>query len=58
MDQHTGYIVREGVPFIVGLGILTVALFWMGFKAAAVVAVYVVLALLTALARLWNVEML
>ena len=38
MDQHTGYIVREGAPFIGGLGILTVALFWMGFKAAAVVA--------------------
>jgi len=38
MEQHNGYIVREGLPFIVGLGILTVALSWMGFNAVAVVA--------------------
>jgi phosphatidylserine decarboxylase len=38
MDQHTGYIVREGAPFIVGLCILTVALSWMGLKAVAIVA--------------------
>src|SRR5512136_2924744 len=38
MEQHNGYIVREGAPFIVGLGILTVALSWIGFKGVAVVA--------------------
>ena len=38
MDQHNGYIVREGVPFIVGLGILATALSWMGFTKVAVVA--------------------
>ena len=38
MEQHTGYIVREGAPFIVGLGILTVALLWIGFKGMAVLA--------------------
>jgi phosphatidylserine decarboxylase len=35
MDKHTGFIVREGAPFIVGLGILTVALSWIGLKAFA-----------------------
>jgi phosphatidylserine decarboxylase len=35
MEQHTGYIVREGAPFIVGLGIATVALSWIGFMGMA-----------------------
>lgn len=38
MEQHSGYIVREGAPFIVGLGILTVALSWVGLKGVAVLA--------------------
>ncbi len=38
MDEHGGYIVREGVPFIVGLGLLTVALSWIGLKGLALVA--------------------
>jgi phosphatidylserine decarboxylase len=38
MDRHTGYIAREGAPFIIGLGILTVALSWIGFKVLAVLA--------------------
>ena len=38
MDRHTGYIVREGAPFIIGLGILTIALAWIGFAGPAVLA--------------------
>lgn len=38
MDKHSGYIVREGVPFIVGLGLLTVALSWIGLRGLALVA--------------------
>ncbi|HNQ01300.1 MAG TPA: phosphatidylserine decarboxylase family protein [Syntrophales bacterium] len=38
MDRHDGYIVREGVPFIVGLGLLSVALSWIGLKGLAAVA--------------------
>jgi phosphatidylserine decarboxylase len=38
MDKHSGYIAREAVPFIAGLGILTIALLWMGFTGLAVVA--------------------
>ena len=36
MDRHTGYIVREGFRFIIGLGILAFALFVFGFKTLAV----------------------
>jgi phosphatidylserine decarboxylase len=43
MEQHNGYIVREGVPFIVGMAILTVALSWIGLKAVAVAAFAVML---------------
>jgi phosphatidylserine decarboxylase len=43
MDRHTGYIVREGAPFIIGLGILTIALFWIGFKGLAVLALAIML---------------
>ncbi len=38
MDKHTGFIVREGAPFIVGLGILTVILSWAGLKVFALLA--------------------
>jgi phosphatidylserine decarboxylase len=38
MDRHSGYIVREGAPFIIGLGILTIALAWIGFAGPAVLA--------------------
>jgi phosphatidylserine decarboxylase len=38
MDRHTGYIAREGFPFIVGLGILAIALSWIGFTGLAVVS--------------------
>jgi phosphatidylserine decarboxylase len=38
MDRHNGYIVREGAPFIIGLGILTIALVWIGFAGPAVLA--------------------
>jgi phosphatidylserine decarboxylase len=43
MEQHNGYIVREGAPFIVGSGILAVALSWMGFTGIAVAAFAVML---------------
>jgi phosphatidylserine decarboxylase len=36
MDRHTGYIVREAFRFIIGLGILAVALYGFGFKSLAV----------------------
>jgi phosphatidylserine decarboxylase len=38
MDRHKGYIAREGFPFIVGLGILAIALSWIGFTGLAVVS--------------------
>ena len=38
MDRHDGTIVREGVPFIVGLGLLAAALFGIGLKGLAAVA--------------------
>ncbi|NPV03305.1 MAG: phosphatidylserine decarboxylase family protein [Syntrophaceae bacterium] len=38
MDRHDGTIVREGLPFIVGLGLLSAALFWIGLKGLAAVA--------------------
>lgn len=38
MDRHDGTIVREGLPFIVGLGLLAAALFWFGLKGLAAVA--------------------
>jgi phosphatidylserine decarboxylase len=38
MDRHTGYIAREGAPFIIGLGSLTIALAWIGFTGAAVLS--------------------
>jgi len=38
MDKHDGTIVREGVPFIVGLGLLAAALFGIGLKGLAAVA--------------------
>lgn len=37
MDRHEGYIVREGVPFIFVLGLVTVALSWIGLKGLAAV---------------------
>jgi phosphatidylserine decarboxylase len=43
MEQHSGYIVREGAPFIVALGILTAALWWIGLKGMAGVAFAVML---------------
>ncbi|HET6489414.1 MAG TPA: phosphatidylserine decarboxylase family protein [Syntrophales bacterium] len=38
MDKHSGFIAREAVPFIAGLGILTVALSWIGFTGLSVAA--------------------
>ena len=38
MDRHKGYIAREGFPFIVGLGILAIALSWIGFTVLSSVA--------------------
>lgn len=35
MDKHTGYIVREGFPFIIGFGVLALALSWMGLGGLA-----------------------
>lgn len=35
MDKHTGYIVREGFPFIIGFGALALALSWMGLGGLA-----------------------
>jgi len=41
MDRHGEYIVREGIPLIVALGLAAAALFWVGLKgfASAVLAV-------------------
>jgi phosphatidylserine decarboxylase len=38
MDRHTGYIVREGAPFIIGLGTLAFALSWIGFTGLSILA--------------------
>ncbi len=38
MDRHTGYIVREGFRFIIGLGILTLALSVFGLHGLAALA--------------------
>ena len=35
MDKHTGYIVREGFPFIIGFGALALVLSWMGLGGLA-----------------------
>jgi phosphatidylserine decarboxylase len=37
MDKHSGYIAREGFPFIFGLGILTIALLWIELAGLAFV---------------------
>jgi phosphatidylserine decarboxylase len=37
MDKHSGYIAREGFPFIFGLGVLTIALLWIGLADLAFV---------------------
>jgi phosphatidylserine decarboxylase len=38
MDKHSGFIVREAFPFIAGLGILAIALSWIGFTGFSIVA--------------------
>ena len=35
MDRHGEYIVREGIPLIVALGLAAAALFWVGLKGFA-----------------------
>lgn len=37
MDKHDGYIAREGFPIIFTLGLVALALVWMGFKGIATI---------------------
>ena len=43
MDKHTGYIVREGFPFIIGFGALALVLSWMGLGGLAAASFAVML---------------